>query len=589
MMSIRWSAALPCLVLCATALAEPRLEPVRQSWLRGETAEFNLAEGPLPAGVRIVVRGTSVTGAWRPRPGDDNVVRVDTAGMRVGDYEISLRRGKAVLAAVPFYVRPTERPTVWFGNFIARPMHGGDNPMEELAELKMNGAYSYSTDPDEALRHGIYLVHHGNGIRSVPKRKPLMQVFMNCKETTKPTQSPCLRNPEVIKLAGDKLVADMTKLHHHPAYMGVGFDDEISARHYDWNDTGGVTCYCDSCRRQWKQKTGQDLPVPLCAKPGTIVPDDQPYLKYMLEWTGWGDYYGPAEANYSRQVHKRIKQLDPKLVTLQTPGAAFGELDVVHWEIYSYWFSSPPAAAIGDMSFCHATQRVTDDPVKPIWPLIGWYQRTPAPDWTGPYLAAQSRMCMAEGAHSLWFTVMYWYRSRGGHKPELFYGAGHVKPYVQQIGTLLERYGPCLQEVKPVRYPVAVLFSRTTLGLMRVIDPAAVLRPEMLTRVKFLPSSVGARSGTAGDASAAPRVLVPDAALDRRDGAARVWLVTNRRAGRGELQPVAVEPIEQGDGYVLVSGRLHGGALLALDFNQAKPGEPVVIRNAEEQTKGGGA
>jgi RND family efflux transporter MFP subunit len=111
---------------------------------------------------------------------------------------------------------------------------------------------------------------------------------------------------------------------------------------------------------------------------------------------------------------------------------------------------------------------------------------------------------------------------------------------------------------------------------VRVIDPAPILRPEMLTRVRFLPpgDAVPPERGTAQ----ATRVLIPAAALDSRDGATRVWLVTKRRADRGQLLPVPVEVIEQQGDWLLVRGALKTGALITTDFDQARNGETVVLR-----------
>ena len=126
---------------------------------------------------------------------------------------------------------------------------------------------------------------------------------------------------------------------------------------------------------------------------------------------------------------------------------------------------------------------------------------------------------------------------------------------------------------------------------VRVLDPDPILRPEMLTRVKFLSAGPGSAAppGRSEDPSAG-RVLVPESAIDARSDPARVWLVRDRRAGRGVLRPVEVRRLEErGDGWCVVSGAVPAGALLAVDFAEARPDQPVVIRTAPTPARGGGA
>lgn len=126
---------------------------------------------------------------------------------------------------------------------------------------------------------------------------------------------------------------------------------------------------------------------------------------------------------------------------------------------------------------------------------------------------------------------------------------------------------------------------------VRVLDPDPILRPEMLTRVKFLPPSEGSDASQRQANPNASRVLIPEAALDRSGGETRVWLVTDRRSGRGELRPTPVSPLENRDGWVLVTGDVQPGAIVSLDFDGAQPGEAVIVRNAnpKKKTEGGGA
>lgn len=106
---------------------------------------------------------------------------------------------------------------------------------------------------------------------------------------------------------------------------------------------------------------------------------------------------------------------------------------------------------------------------------------------------------------------------------------------------------------------------------VRVIDPDPVLRPEMLTRVKFLPK----RATPQTQASAGREVRVPAGVLDTSDNNPRVWVVTERANGRGVLQPVRVSRISEESGWVTLSGELQPGAIVASDPGSCSAGERV--------------
>jgi multidrug efflux pump subunit AcrA (membrane-fusion protein) len=128
--------------------------------------------------------------------------------------------------------------------------------------------------------------------------------------------------------------------------------------------------------------------------------------------------------------------------------------------------------------------------------------------------------------------------------------------------------------------------KNTLQAKVRVIDPIPILRPEMLTRVKFLPGITGPARGTTGsdEPMKGERVRVPLSALEEIDGTARVWLVVDRRGDRGVLRAAPVRAIERSDGWVSVAGEIAPGALVALEPGRFRPGQRVVIRG-----EGGGS
>ncbi|MHC4975530.1 MAG: efflux RND transporter periplasmic adaptor subunit [Planctomycetota bacterium] len=126
----------------------------------------------------------------------------------------------------------------------------------------------------------------------------------------------------------------------------------------------------------------------------------------------------------------------------------------------------------------------------------------------------------------------------------------------------------------------ADLQKNTLQAKVGVLDPDPILRPEMLTRVVFLPAegSTGALSDSAG--SATRRVLVPAVAIDPAAMPARVWLVTDRRSNHGTLVPRLVEIVEETGDWLTVEGNIHPGALVAIGVIDPMEGESVVIRDS---------
>jgi len=112
---------------------------------------------------------------------------------------------------------------------------------------------------------------------------------------------------------------------------------------------------------------------------------------------------------------------------------------------------------------------------------------------------------------------------------------------------------------------------------VRVIDPDPILRPEMLTRVKFLPSSGAQSEDQSGQSAGRMSVRVPGTAIDTASGELRVWVVTDRVGQRGVLRPtpVTVMDLAQNDDWVTISGSIQPGSVIAADPSGCTPGERV--------------
>ncbi|MEM7629752.1 MAG: efflux RND transporter periplasmic adaptor subunit [Planctomycetota bacterium] len=140
----------------------------------------------------------------------------------------------------------------------------------------------------------------------------------------------------------------------------------------------------------------------------------------------------------------------------------------------------------------------------------------------------------------------------------------------------------------------ADLQKNTLQAKVRVIDPDPILRPEMLTRVKFLPASNALGSGSMPTATAtsaqggppAPRVLIPSTALTSNADNARIWIVTARRNGRGTLTPRSVRVVERTAQWHTVTGDIRPGDLIAVNVQSPRAGELVTITPEQPETAG---
>ncbi len=118
-----------------------------------------------------------------------------------------------------------------------------------------------------------------------------------------------------------------------------------------------------------------------------------------------------------------------------------------------------------------------------------------------------------------------------------------------------------------------------------VDEPSTLLRPEMLTRVTFLPGTGSDGPPRAAVGGSGSRVKVPEAFLDNRDGQSRVWLVSDRSHGRGVLNPVLVTAVGSAEGWVTVVGALQPGSLIASATEGMRQGQ-VVRFNASDPREG---
>lgn len=115
---------------------------------------------------------------------------------------------------------------------------------------------------------------------------------------------------------------------------------------------------------------------------------------------------------------------------------------------------------------------------------------------------------------------------------------------------------------------------------VRVIEPDPVLRPEMLTRVKFLGDSGKTSASPTQERSSQTTLQIPASAIDRSERTEQVWIIKNRSNGRGELTPIPVSLQAVSGQWAVIKADLQPGALLAANPERCTDGQVVKLKVA---------
>ena len=120
----------------------------------------------------------------------------------------------------------------------------------------------------------------------------------------------------------------------------------------------------------------------------------------------------------------------------------------------------------------------------------------------------------------------------------------------------------------------ADLQKNTLQAKVKVLNPSHLLRPEMLTRVKFLPDKAPA---TDGEARRPSGLRIPSDALRHSAGGAEVLVVRNRRGTRGTVVSVPVEVVRESEAHAAITGDVHHGDLVVVSSDAISTGQQVKV------------
>jgi len=128
--------------------------------------------------------------------------------------------------------------------------------------------------------------------------------------------------------------------------------------------------------------------------------------------------------------------------------------------------------------------------------------------------------------------------------------------------------------------------QRNTLQVkVTILNPSPILKPEMLSRVRFLGSSEGRSTDTEATRDQ-PQYEVPESAL--RDGG-RVFVVRNRKGLRGRVHSLPVASVSsenQQRGYLTVRGPLLPTDLVVTESGEFEDGQLVEIQQMTPHARG---
>jgi len=244
---------------------------------------------------------------------------IDPSGLAEGEYSgvLTLTLGEAERATrFGFFRMPEGRPRDFPFGIYATPF--GKTPKEQEATLQALKAHGidllcqHMSDVgalgpvyDRAARLGMTFMPSTNSCGWGVKMDDSLKGRLASGATTR---LPCLNNPAVRDGAARMFAQWLRDYKAHPAFSGLVYygDDFALEMKHKKDGTADIACYCDTCRKDFKEKTGRDIPQTCAARTGVIAPDD-----VLLQWMRYrcSDLY----AGFMRRMREAKDQVDPTI------------------------------------------------------------------------------------------------------------------------------------------------------------------------------------------------------------------------------------------------------------------------------------
>jgi hypothetical protein len=422
----------------------------RRAWIRGETLNARLR--PRVSGERLYLRAYPLDGPQRDPlvlfkgEVEPATVEVDTRRLRPGRYRLAASvareegqdgRGRDVVVRVRARRLPDlpvgidalglypDRLLAWVAEWGVAFTSSGNVPRES----------SFARDLDRLLLHGLaYMpalnIHHQKvmsleepgyfderGRGTARLENEVLQTLVLHGDRSYGRYSSSLASPfsPVARAAMARRLRDlMAAAEDHPGLFAVAFDDEYNFRVGTDRDSGRryYGDYSPSARAYFRSRTGLEAPFPPQDPPGTVFPDDHPYLH-------WRDLVGmPGDATSSglsrswAELTSVVHGVRPDVVTTTYSGGEYGSVDAVMDYGYPAIWEPRPHFLIGhgrlDFLFDRhrARQRVAEP--RPLWALLGWWSHDlrQQPAWSAADLRLNTVLALAKGARLIhWFTT----------------------------------------------------------------------------------------------------------------------------------------------------------------------------------------
>lgn len=270
---------------------------------------------------------------------------------------------------------------------------------------------------------------------------------------------PCILAPSARKIM-KKEVEEVIKQGNKLGLRTIALDDEFGLW-LGWQGDGW-TDFNKYCVNYFKKKTGLNPPEVIYQKPG-IVDEKSPLYKWIMT-IGYPSWSGPLKKFHNVDLLNTAKKINSDIKVVQMPGGEYGELDAVVVELYQYMFYAPETAACWQMDYARHSQE--SSPQKPIWPLIGWYQKTPFPDWIGENIKLTAKLALAWGAKSIDFACI----PLMDRKTFPFSNRKDLENSYILLIKEIRKIQNLLVKLKPEQKPVAILFSNTTEAYQKILD-----------------------------------------------------------------------------------------------------------------------